>query len=119
MHATDMANRNYFSHYTPEGLNPTDRAEALHFTTEKVNAYGDVRGGISENIVKIHEGNVVGSGYSGFVDGTDPESIATVMMLEWISSPSHHATLVDPRLDIMGIGVVKQGSTYYGVVDYI
>jgi uncharacterized protein YkwD len=118
MHATDMANRNYFSHYTPEGLNPTDRAEALHFKTEKMNAYGDIRGGISENIVKIHEGYEVGSGYSGFVDGTDPESVATVMMLEWISSPSHHEALVDHRLEIMGIGVVKQGSTYYGVVDY-
>ena len=118
MHAADMAERGYFSHYTPERLNPTDRAHALGFSTERMREPGIVYDGIAENIVKIHDGHVVGSGYSGFVDGTDPEFIATVMMLEWISSSSHHATLVDERFESFGIGVVKQGSTYYGVVNY-
>ena len=118
LHATDMANRNYFSHYTPEGLSPIDRALALGFPKEKRGEWGVVHEGVAENIVKIHEGNSIGSGYSGFVDGTDPESVATVMLLEWISSPSHHATLIDERLDSFGIGVAKQGSTYYGVVDF-
>jgi uncharacterized protein YkwD len=118
MHATDMATRNYFSHYTPEGLSPMDRAQALGFPREKMGKWGVVHEGVAENIVKIYEGKVVGSGYSGFVDGTDPESVATVMLLEWISSPSHHATLINDRLDSFGIGVVKQGSTYYGVVDF-
>jgi uncharacterized protein YkwD len=117
MHATDMANRNYFSHYTPEGLSPIDRAQTFGFSREKMGKWG-VFHDVAENIVKIHEGNSIGSGYSGFVDGTDPESVATVMLLEWISSPSHHATLTDERLDSFGIGVVKQGSTYYGVVDF-
>jgi uncharacterized protein YkwD len=118
MHATDMANRNYFSHYTPEGLSPVDRAQALGLPREKMGEWGVVHEGVAENIVKIYEGNTIGSGYSGFVDGTDPESVATVMLLEWISSPSHHATLIDGRLDSFGIGVVKWGSTYYGVVDF-
>jgi uncharacterized protein YkwD len=118
MHATDMAERNYFSHYTPEGLSPTDRAHALGFSTEKMRELGVMYDGVAENIVKIHDGTVVGSGYSGFVDGTNPESVATVMMLEWISSPSHHATLIDDRFESFGIGVVKQGSAYYGVVEY-
>jgi len=118
MHAADMAERGYFSHYTPERMNPTDRAHALGFSTEKMRQPGVVSDGVAENIVKIHDGQVVGSGYSGFVDGTNPEAIATVMMLEWISSPSHHATLIDGRFESFGIGVVKQGSTYYGVANY-
>jgi len=113
MHATDMAERGYFSHYTPEGLNPTDRAHALGFSAEKMGETG-----VAENIVKIYHGRIIGSGYSGFVDGTDPESVATVMMLEWISSPSHRATLIDERFETFGIGVVKQGSIYYGVVNF-
>jgi len=119
MHATDMANRNYFSHYTPEGLSPMDRAQALGFQREKKGNRGAVvHEGVAENIVKIYEGKTIGTGYSGFVDGTDPESVATVMLLEWIASPSHHATLIDERLDSFGIGVVKAGSAYYGVVDF-
>ena len=118
MHATDMANRGYFSHYTPEKIDPTERAQALGLPTEKRGEWGIIHDGIAENLVKIHEGTAIGPGYYGFVDGTDPESVATVMMLEWISSPSHHTTLIDKRLDSFGIGVVKQGTTYYGVVDF-
>ena len=118
LHATDMATRNYFSHYTPEGLSPIDRAENLGLPREKWGKWGLIHEGVAENIVKIHEGNSIGSGYSGFVDGTDPESVATVMLLEWIASPSHHDTLIDERFDSFGIGVAKQGSTYYGVVNF-
>jgi len=118
MHAADMAERNYFSHFTPEGLSPTDRAHALGLSTTRMVEPGIVSDAIAENIVKIYDGKSIGSGFAGFVDGTDPEAVATVMMLEWIASSSHHATLIDDRFDAFGVGVVKQGSTYFGVVNF-
>lgn len=37
---------------------------------------------------------------------------------EWMNSPVHRANILDPRLNAIGIGLVRQGSSYYGVQDF-
>jgi uncharacterized protein YkwD len=37
---------------------------------------------------------------------------------EWMHSPPHRANILDPRMDTMGVGLVKRGGNYYAVVDF-
>lgn len=37
---------------------------------------------------------------------------------QWMHSPPHRANLLDPKLDSLGVGLVKRGSYYYGVQDF-
>lgn len=77
-HSADMAARDYFSHITPEGLGPTERAVAAGFP-----------GGAGENIAAGgsptalglfelwrnspgHDANMLGAGYRSFGGGISP-----------------------------------------------
>jgi uncharacterized protein YkwD len=117
-HSTDMATRNYFSHETPEGVDPTGRAKEAKYDTSKHLSDGSVRTGIAENIVKIAKGNIVGKGYSGFVDPSDPQQVADVMMIEWINSPEHNANLVNTGIDRVGVGVAYNGEFFYATQNF-
>jgi uncharacterized protein YkwD len=37
---------------------------------------------------------------------------------EWMHSPPHRANILDPRMDAIGVGLVKRGGNYYAVVDF-
>lgn len=37
---------------------------------------------------------------------------------QWMHSAPHRANILDPRLDAIGIGLVKRGAYYYGVADF-
>jgi hypothetical protein len=37
---------------------------------------------------------------------------------EWMHSPLHRANILDPRMDTIGVGLVKRGGNYYGVLDF-
>jgi uncharacterized protein YkwD len=97
-HTDDMIERSYFSHYTPEGIDPTQRAQLLGIDVTKVLSDGSTRTGIAENIIRITAGHTVGKAYTGFVDPTTPEAVADIMMIEWINSPEHNKTLLIQRL---------------------
>ncbi|GGS17000.1 CAP domain-containing protein [Deinococcus knuensis] len=91
-HATDMAERAYFDHVTPEGRTPAQRAEAAGYTGWQE---------IGENIA------------AGYTLGNVTQG--------WLNSPSHCKTLMDPTLKEVGVGYVyKPGSKYgtYWVQDY-
>jgi|GEM_PF-1124292 len=117
-HSTDMAARNYFSHETPEGIDPTGRAKEAKFETTKRLSDGSIRMGIAENIVKIAQGNIIGKGYSGFVDPSDPQQVADVMMIEWINSPEHNQNLVNAGIDRIGVGVAYDGEFFYATQNF-
>lgn len=117
-HSIDMASRHYFSHISPEGADPTDRADAVKYETTKRLADGTIRTGIAENIVKISGGYTVGFGYSGFVDSSNPEAVADVMMIEWISSPEHNQNLINPGVDRIGVGVAYDGDYFYATQNF-
>lgn len=91
-HASDMAERAYFDHVTPEGRTPAQRAEAAGYTGWQE---------IAENIA------------AGYTLGNVTQG--------WLDSPSHCKTLMDPTLKEVGVGYLyKPGSKYgtYWVQDY-
>lgn len=118
MHSIDMASRQFFSHETPEGTDPTGRAEAAKYTTVRRLSDGTIRTGIAENIVKISGGYIIGFGYSGFVDSSNPEAVADVMMIEWISSPEHNKNLIHTDVDRIGVGVAYDGDYFIATQNF-
>jgi uncharacterized protein YkwD len=105
-HSQDMAKRNYFSHYTPDGNGPTERAVAA--------GYGDCRKdhgsyytyGIGENIYK--EWGSLGSN----------SDIAHATFNAWMNSPGHRANILDSNYDGEGIGATIVGNTVYVTEDF-
>lgn len=83
-HCSDMVNRAYFDHVTPEGWQPVDRLIAT-------GASGYVSNG--ENIA------------------AGQQSPADVMA-SWMNSPGHRANILNPDFTHLGVGVeVYQGTT--------
>ncbi|MGY1692233.1 CAP domain-containing protein [Geodermatophilus sp. SYSU D01105] len=76
-HSADMRDRDYFSHTTPEGLSPFDRAEQAgvdHARAENI-AYGQ------------------------------PDAAA--VMEDWMNSSGHRANILDCELTTLGVGVAE------------
>ncbi|GAB3311387.1 hypothetical protein GCM10027451_23270 [Geodermatophilus aquaeductus] len=76
-HSVDMRDRGYFSHTTPEGLDPFDRARAA--------GVGYAR---AENIARGQ---------------ADPAAV----MDAWMNSPGHRANILDCSLTKLGVGVAE------------
>lgn len=84
-HSTDMARRDYFSHYTPEGKSPWQRAREAGYDAPR-----------SENIA------------------TGQETAAAVME-SWMRSLGHRNNILDCTAKAMGIGLARNsdGTTYW------
>jgi len=80
-HSTDMAQRGYFSHESPEGGNPVDRLQQ-HGVTDMVLA--------AENLGKTTQ--------------SDPSAR---IVESWLQSPDHRANLLAPALNFTGIGIAR------------
>jgi len=106
-HTSDMIQRAYFSHYTPEGIDINRKMDD-----------GSIRTGIAENIIRIASGHTIGKAYTGFVDPTTPEEIADVMMIEWINSPEHNKNLINPTIEKVGIGAKFDGEFFYATQNF-
>ena len=74
-HSADMRDRDYFSHDTPEGLSPFDRADAAGITTMR-----------AENIAM-------------------GQATPAAVMTSWLASPGHRANILDCSLRTLGVGV--------------
>ena len=46
--------------------------------------------------------------------GPSPQAIEQ----EWMNSAPHRANILDPRMNVIGIGIVKKGGSYYAVEDF-
>ena len=85
-HSNDMTERNYFSHDTPEGLDPTDRLHRAGQSCRKRNHYG-----VAENItIEFFASNV--------------SLMATEAVKGWMGSHGHRENLLDRSYDTTGIG---------------
>ena len=85
-HSDDMTGRNYFSHDTPEGLDPTDRLHRAGLNCGKGYRYG-----IAENIaIETSLGNL--------------EQTAAEAVRGWINSPGHRRNLLNREYDTTGVG---------------
>jgi uncharacterized protein YkwD len=76
-HSADMRDRDYFSHTSPEGLSPFDRAEQA------------------------------GVGYSRAENIAFGQADATAVMEAWLKSPGHRANILDCELTKLGVGVAE------------
>ncbi|NLW75623.1 MAG: hypothetical protein GXY18_04250 [Methanomicrobiales archaeon] len=117
-HSLDMIERSYFSHYTPEGIDPAGRAQLAGYDINRKMDDGSIRTGIAENIIRIASGHTIGKAYTGFVDPTTPEEIADVMMIEWINSPEHNKNLINPTIEKVGIGAKFDGEFFYATQNF-
>ena len=86
-HSLDMGKRGYFSHTSPEGTRPTDRARTAgyHYPT-------------GENIAA---GKMIGSAQGVFT--------------AWKNSPGHNTNMLNARYVVIGIGRVEVPGSKYTV----
>ena len=106
-HSLDMSKRGFFSHETPEGLTPTDRANNADYSCTKTVGLM-IYSGIAEN---IFQGNLYDSYYT--VNGVitsyswnTNEDIAKQTVDGWMDSPGHRKNILTEMFDREGIGVV-------------
>jgi uncharacterized protein YkwD len=88
-HSTDMAQRGYFSHQSPEGANVIYRLEQHGVTDMRLAA---------ENLGKTTQ--------------ADPSA---QIVRSWLQSPDHRSNLLAPALNFTGIGIARgaDGSLIY------
>lgn len=108
-HSRDMARRGYFSHDSPEGRAPQDRAEAAGYTC-RVPVGGNRLQGIGENIFQItayesirrtvRQGQV-SERYNWFA----PEAMAEKIVQGWMNSPPHRAIILNRHFSRAGLGL--------------
>ena len=105
-HSQDMANRNYFSHDSPEGVDPTGRANLYDYKCEKIVGFL-MYIGIAENIfqnnlydVVWHTGDIPTS-----YEWNTLDEIAQTTVDGWIDSPGHRQNILTKTFDRQGIGV--------------
>ena len=106
-HSYDMANRNYFSHETPEGLDPSGRAEIAGYSCQKMVGLS-IYSGLAEN---IFQGNLYDKYYTinGIITSFDwntNEEIAIAAVEGWMNSPGHRKNILTEMFDREGIGVI-------------
>lgn len=78
-HAADMFTRGYFSHNTPEGIDPFQRLQKLHITYR----YAGENLALAPTLLKAHEG--------------------------LMRSPGHRANILNPSYGRIGIGILDAG----------
>jgi uncharacterized protein YkwD len=107
-HSLDMVQRQYFSHYNPEGDGPTGRAKKLGYPT--IRFYGfEYSIGVGENIALTPTGNVIGHGQI-----KTSQDIAKAAVKNWMNSPPHRENTLNPNYKIMGVGAAKdENNTHY------
>jgi len=95
-HSIDMVNDEYFAHETPEGLDPTDRANKADYVC-RYQIGNLIYSGIGENIHMVKGSSV------SFM--STPESIAELAVSGWMDSPGHKKNILTSNFTKEGIGV--------------
>jgi len=86
-HSRDMADRDFFAHENPDGESPRGRLRAAGLTCSVV----------AENIASRE----------GYSDA--PSALAEEIVGQWLRSPGHRANIMDPDLEVEGVGVYATG----------
>lgn len=105
-HSVDMAERNYFSHDTPEGLDPSARASRAGYSCHKELGGGYYTEGIAENVAQhwLFTSYVTRGVYASY-DWQTEESLAREIVDGWMSSPGHRQNILTGTYDRIGIGI--------------
>jgi uncharacterized protein YkwD len=107
-----MADRNYFAHETPEGLDPTGRGSLVGYSCYK--DYGSYyTTGIAENIFKgwTYSTTHFTNGIETSRDWLTSQELAADTVMGWMNSPGHRANILTATYDREGIGIAI-GSDY-------
>ena len=95
-----MLVKGYFSHDSPAGLDPTDRALAAGYPCDKGDSYG-----LAENIFNVSNTAL-------------HANIADEIVTGWMNSPGHRQNMLDPSFDRIGVGVTFKGRTVYATQNF-
>jgi len=105
-HSLDMANRGYFAHVTPDGLDPTGRANNAGYSCTKFVGIM-IYSGLAENIFQGHlfDSYYTINGVITSYDWNSNEEIAKITVDGWMDSPGHRKNILTDLFDREGIGV--------------
>jgi uncharacterized protein YkwD/succinate dehydrogenase/fumarate reductase cytochrome b subunit len=104
-HSADMAQTNYFSHYTPQGLSPTDRGNQAGYSCYK--NYGSYyTSGIAENIMQnnLYTSVTYYDGVPSYAWNSQ-DALAQSTVIGWMNSPGHRQNILTSTYEREGIGV--------------
>jgi uncharacterized protein YkwD len=105
-HSQDMASRNYFSHDTPEGKDPTNRGISQGYICQKT--IGNlIYSGIAENIFQnnLYDAVWYVGGIPTSYDWNTLDDLAISTVDGWMDSPGHRENILTKTYDKEGIGV--------------
>lgn len=113
-HSEDMSTRNYFSHYSPEGLGPTDRAKDYGYNCYK--SFGSYYyDGIAENIFQgwLYSSITYYNGIPTY-DWQSQSEIAVSAVESWMNSAGHRENILNTEYSNIGVGVAisEDGKVY-------
>ena len=115
-HSEDLASRGNFSHDSPEGLDPTDRAQRAGYDCYK-NFGSYFTFGLAENIHQgwLFEGYRTVNGKTAPYNLYTPEEIAQNAVDGWMNSPGHRQHILDSSYDRagMGIAIADDGKVFF------
>ena len=110
-HSLDMGSRGFFSHYNPDGDDPTARARKAGFSGLVKSPDGKPRPGFSENIGRVgrylsirqekRNEKVVGR----TIRWQTEAMIARQVVQGFLDSPAHRENLLDPSKAYFGVGI--------------
>jgi len=105
-HSQDMADRGYFAHLTPDGLDPTARGGLSGYECRK-DYVSHYTYGLAENIFLGHtySAYMIEGVKSTYSWAADEEAVAASIVDGWMGSPGHRANILDGDLDRIGVGV--------------
>jgi len=116
-HSSDMAEREYLAHTSPEGVSVSDRYERFGYAC-RVPVGGNTYATGSENIGYTYHGErVVDYGYIG-----DEEDVAESLVDGWMASPGHRENMLKPYWQNIGVGVAitetSEGTRVYATQNF-
>lgn len=106
IHSDDMALRSYFSHDTPEGLDPTARGAKYGVRCEKT--VGNlIYSGIAENIFQnnLYDRIWYTNGIPTSYEWNSMDDLAQSTVSGWMESPGHRQNILTQTYDREGIGI--------------
>lgn len=113
-HSLDMAMNDFFDHINLMGEDPTDRATRHQYPIKKYLSGRTYSIGIAENIGSMPTGNVEGIGYVY----SDVDSIGKALVDSWMASPGHRENILNPKYDVIGVGVAFDGQYYVSTQNF-
>lgn len=119
-HSNDMADRNYLSHYNPEGLDPTARGLRNGYNCHKELGGGYYAEGIAENIAQnwLYTSYMTRGIYTSY-NWHSEESLARDIVDGWMSSAGHRQNILTATYDRIGIGVaISEDDAVYATQDF-